>query len=72
MSEAMQRLRTMKPILDIAISFDLQGLELVDEIIFFDFLPLGISYMGHKCRRFLYIFILFFVIGVSWSVDEVK
>ena len=60
----------MKPIVDIALSFDLQGFELADGIIFFDFLPLGIAYMGHKCRRFLYIFILFFVIGVSWSVES--
>ena len=60
----------MKHVVDVAIRFDLQGLELADGLIFFDFLPLGFSYMGHKCRRFLYIFILFFVIGVSWSVES--
>ena len=60
----------MTRILDIALSIDFQGYEGADEISFFDFFPFGISYMGHRCRKFLYIFILFFVIGISWSVDS--
>ena len=62
----------MKHVLDVAFSFDLQGIEAADGIYFFDFVPVGVSFMGHRCRKFLYIFILFFVIGISWSVDEIK
>ena len=60
----------MECILDIALSIDFQGYEGADGIRFFDFFPLGISYMGHRCRKFLYIFFLIFVIGISWSMDS--
>ena len=36
---------------------------------FFDFFPIGISYMGLARTHFLYIWLIFWVIGISWSMD---
>jgi hypothetical protein len=46
---------------------DCQGIDHEGIITYFDFFPFGISYMGIKDMKFLYIWLLFWVIGITWS-----
>ncbi len=48
-------------------SIDWQGIDHDGIVSYFDFLPLGISYLGIKETHFLYIWLLFWVVGISWS-----
>ncbi len=50
-------------------SFDWQLLDRDGVFTYFDFFPLGISFMQIKYVKFLYIWLLFWVVGVSWSSD---
>lgn len=50
------------------IRIDWQGFVIDDERVeFFDFCPFGISYMGFRMTKYLYIWLLFWVIGLTWS-----
>jgi hypothetical protein len=55
--------------MNIHIRLDWQGLDLNETIAFFDFFPFGVSYMGHRTTKYFYIWLIFWVIGISWARD---
>jgi hypothetical protein len=60
----------MKHVVDVAFRLNWQGIEFDDDndILFFDVCPFAISFMGYKCRKFLFIFLFPAVLSISWSV----
>ena len=49
------------------IQIEWQGIDRDGIITYFDFMPLGISFMRIQTVKFLYVWLLFWVIGITWS-----
>jgi hypothetical protein len=50
-------------------SIDWQGIDHDGIVTYFDFFPLGISFLKIKDVSFLYIWLLFWVVGITWSIE---